>query len=147
MNCILIADVKGLGKKGDVVKVKDGYFHNFLAPQKKAVPATDASMRELEQQKQSQQRKDELALAACREQKKALEDKQYTIEVKAGEHGKIFGSVTSIDIVEAVKKSGGELDKKQVELKSPIKETGDYEVSVKLHPQVHATLKVHVKGV
>lgn len=147
MNCILITDVKGLGKKGDVVKVKDGYFHNFLAPQKKAVPATDASMRELEQQKQSQQRKDELALAACKEKKQLLENKQYTIEVKAGEHGKIFGSVTSIDIVEAVKKSGAVLDKKQVDLKSPIKEIGEYTVSVKLHPQVQANLKVIVKGV
>lgn len=144
MKVILLENVKGLGKKGDVVTAKDGYAHNFLFPKKLAVEANQSNMRSLEQQQHSQKKQADAKLAQAEDLKKQLEALKVIVSVKAGEAGRIFGSVTSIDIADALVKQGVTIDRKTIDLKAPIKELGEYQVPVKLHPAVTATLQVSV---
>lgn len=145
MKVILQQDVKGKGKKGDVVTVAEGYARNFLFPRNLAVEATDANMNTLKQQqeKKAKQKSQELADA------KALVDQlgQVTVKVdaKCGEGGRLFGSVTSKEIVDILAKEHKiKLDKRKIELKEPLKSLGVYNLPVKPHPQVQGTLKVQV---
>lgn len=145
MKVILLADVKGKGKAGDVVKVNDGYARNMLFPKGLAKEATAGNLKNLEHQKaiaaeQEAERKAEAEATA-----KKLADLTVKIETKAGDNGKLFGSITSADIADACKEQAGiEIDKKKIVLDAPVKKAGNVEVQVKLYPEVTAKLKVEI---
>lgn len=145
MEVILLEDVKSLGKKGEVVKVSDGYASNFILPRKLGLEATKANLNNLRnQQKRDEQAAKEL-LEQMRDFAKKLEAESIRVTMKAGEGGRVFGSVSSKEIAtEAKKQHDFDIDKKKIVLDEPIKAFGTYEVPVKLHPQVTATLKVVV---
>lgn len=145
MIVILTKDVKGTGKAGDIVKVNDGYARNMLLPKGLAKEATQGNVRNLEKQKELAAEKLQEQKAAARKQAEKLETITVVIQSKGGENGKLFGSITSKDIAEALEKQEGiKVDKKKIELTSPIKQTGDTQVAVKLFPEISANLKVKV---
>ena len=146
MQVILLEDVKSLGKKGDTVKVSDGYAKNMLLPKKLAVEATQKAKNELK----NQQKRDSIIAQNQLDEAKAYGEKiaKETVQLtmKAGEGGRVFGSVSSKEIVTAAKQQFGfDIDKKKLQIPEPIKAFGTYEIPVKLHPQVTTTLKVQVK--
>lgn len=145
MKVILLKDVKGLGKEGELVNAKDGYARNFLIPRKLAVEATDANLKKWEEdmarKRQKQQEEYERALKL----KEKIEDVSIEIKSKAGEGGKLFGSITSKDIAEALKKQHKiDVDKKKIDMKNNIKTLGTTTVEIKVYPEITATLKVNV---
>ncbi|MEG0391160.1 MAG: 50S ribosomal protein L9 [Anaerovoracaceae bacterium] len=145
MIVILLKDVKGTGKAGDVVKVSDGYARNMLLPKGMAKEATDGNVRNLEKQKAMAAEKLAEAKAAAEETGKKLEEIVVNIVTKGGEGGRLFGSITSKDIAEALEKQTGiTVDKKKIVLDSPIKATGETTVVVKLFAEVSANLRVNV---
>ena len=145
MIVILMKDVKGAGKAGDVVKVSDGYARNMLLPKGLAKEATEGNIRSLEKQKAIAAEKHEEQKAAAKALAEKLEKITLEIKTKGGETGKLFGSITSKDIAEALEKQENvKIDKKKIELTSPIKQTGNTQVDVKLFPEVSAVLKVSV---
>ncbi len=145
MKVILLADVKGQGKAGDVVKVSDGFARNMLFPKGLAKEATPGNLKHLEKQKADAAAKEAAKKAEATELAEKLEKVTVKIETKAGENGKLFGSITSADIAAACKEQFGfDLDKKKINLSSPIKQAGSSELTVKLYPEVSATLKVEV---
>jgi large subunit ribosomal protein L9 len=141
---ILMADVKGFGSQGDVVRVADGYARNFLFPRDLAAPVTEATRRKLEKARRIRGEQDAKELDAARNVVKSIEQISCTIPVKAGEGGKLFGSVTSADIVSALKVQGVEIDKHQVDLPEPLRELGVFNVPIKVHSKIQATLKIWV---
>lgn len=146
MKVILIQDVKSLGKKGDIVNASDGYARNMLFPKKLAIPATDGAVKDLAAKKRGEEKQAQQALEAAENLKKEIESKSVDIRIKVGENGRVFGSVSTKEIAEAVKTQlGMELDKKKMILEHPIKELGTTAVDIRLHPQVTAALKVNVK--
>ncbi len=145
MKIILLQDVKSLGKKGDVVKVSDGYARNMLLPRKMGVEATPRNLNDLKLQKANQEKKVQENLETAQAFAKQLEGRQVNVSLKVGEGGKTFGSVSAKEIAEAVKEQLGlEIDKKKLQLPGAIKELGVTEVTVKLHPKVSAKLAVSV---
>ena len=145
MQVILLEDVKTLGKKGEIVKVSDGYATNFVLPKKLGVLATAANLNELKVQKKREDKAAAEQLAAAKEFAAQIEEKIIRVSIKSGEGGKVFGSVSSTEIsVEAKKQFGFDIDKKKIQLSEPIKAFGSYEIPVKLHPQVTAKLTVAV---
>lgn len=144
MQVILREDVDKLGKIGDTVKVRDGYARNYLIPMKKAIEATPKNLRAFEHAKKMvadrlrRLKKEAVTLAD------SIKGISVTIKAKAGEEGKLFGSVTSMDIAEAVKARGLDIDKRKILLDEPIKRLGEYTVKVKLHPDVAADIAVTV---
>lgn len=147
MKVILLQDVKSLGKKDEVVNVSDGYARNFIFKQKLGVEATLGNLNDL---KLRQQNADKVAaenLAAAKDFAKEIETKSVEVSIKAGQNGRVFGSVSTKEIAVAAKEQlGYDLDKKKMQLKEPIKNIGTYMVPIKLHPKVTAELKVIVKG-
>jgi len=144
MQVILREDIDKLGKIGDLVKVADGYARNFLVPRKKAIEATSKNMNAMNHAKKmvsDRLRKLKKEAAVDADRIKAL---AVTIKAKVGEEGKLFGSVTSMDIAEAMKVQGVLVDKRKIVLDEPIKRTGDYTITVKLHTDVTADFKVSV---
>lgn len=144
MKVIFIKDVKGQGKKGQVKEVSEGYASNFLLPRGLARPATEGNVKVLENQnaaeeKRKQQEKEEAVALG-----KKLESVTVELKAKAGEGGKLFGAITSKQIAEALGKQGHKIDKRKIELDEPIRTLGVTKMSVKLHPDVKATLKVQV---
>ncbi len=141
---ILIEDVPGLGEQGKKVKVSDGYARNYLLPQKLATPVNAATLRQLAKKQADYDarririREDAEALAA------KLKETELSIKAKAGNEGKIFGSVTAQHVLQALKDAKINLEKHQVVLENPIKELGTYGVAIKLTSEVHTTLKIHV---
>ena len=145
MIVILMKDVKGSGKAGDVVKVSDGYARNMLLPKGLAKEATEGNIRSLEKQKEIAAEKLEEQKAAAKEMAAKLEKITLKIESKGGDSGKLFGSITSKDIAEALEKQEGmKIDKKKIEMKTPIKQAGETEVTLKLFTEISAQLKVSV---
>lgn len=145
MIVILMKDVKGSGKAGDVVKVSDGYARNMLLPKGLAKEATEGNIRSLEKQKAIAAEKLEEQKAAAKEMAAKLEKITLKIESKGGDSGKLFGSITSKDIAEALEKQEGmKIDKKKIEMKTPIKQAGEIEVTLKLFTEISAQLKVSV---
>ena len=146
MKVILLEDVKSLGKKGQLVDVSDGYARNFILSKKKGIEATAENMNDLKQQKAHE---DKLAAQRLEEAKlfaAEIAKAEVVLELKVGEGGKLFGAVSSKEIAQAAKEQlNMELDKKKLVLPNPIKTVGTTSVSVKLHPQVTAELKVVVK--
>ena len=148
MKVILLEDVKSLGKKGEVVKVSDGYARNMLFPKKLGIEATPGNMKNLEQKKKIDEKNAAEELEKAREFAKDLETKSVTVGIKVGAGGKTFGSVSTKEIAEAAKKQLGiEIDKKKMVLSSPLRELGETSVPVRVHPKVTANLKVIVKEI
>ncbi len=139
-----MSDVSGLGSEGDVVKVKDGYARNYLLPRKLAAPVTEATRRQLEKRRKERDAQMAGQRATAVALKERIEQTSCTISVKTGAEGKLFGSVTAQDVVATLQVQGIDLDKHQLELAEPIRETGVFSVTAKLHPQVQATVKVWV---
>ena len=143
MKVILTADVKSLGKKGEIVDVSDGYARNMLLPKKLGVEANAKNINDLKLQKANE---DKVAKEQARALAADIAEKSITVSIKVGEGGKTFGSVSSKEIAEAAKAQINlELDKKKIQLPSPIRTLGVTMVPIKLHPKVTAELKVHVK--
>ncbi|MCB6993521.1 50S ribosomal protein L9 [bacterium 210820-DFI.6.37] len=145
MIVILQKDVKGTGKAGDVVKVSDGYARNMLIPKGMAKEATEGNIKNLEKQKEIAAEKRAEQKAAAQATAEKIQALSVTIETKGGEGGRLFGSITSKDIAEALADQHKiKVDKKKIVLDSPIKHTGDFTVPIKLFPEVAADLKVKV---
>lgn len=147
MEVILLEDVKNVGKKGDIVTVNDGYGRNVLLKKKQAVEATNKNRNDLKLKKANDDKIAAENLEAARELAKKIEASKITVPIKVGAGGKSFGSVSSKEIAEEVKKQLDlDIDKKKVLLKDAIKAAGEYDVKIKLHTQVTAALKVIVEG-
>ncbi|WP_124728571.1 50S ribosomal protein L9 [Staphylospora marina] len=145
MKVILLADVKGTGKKGEVKEVSEGYARNFLIPRKLAIPATDGNLNALKDRKQREERKKEEELKKAKELGEKLNQLTVRLTTRAGEGGRVFGSITSKQISQALKQQHNlDVDKKKIQLGEPIRSLGVTKVPVKLHPEVTATLSVHV---
>lgn len=145
MIVILQKDLKGTGKAGDVVKVSDGYARNMLIPKGIAKEATEGNIRNLEKQKEIAAEKKAEQKAAAEETAKKISGLSVIIKTKGGEGGRLFGSITSKDIAEALADQHKiKVDKKKIDLDSPIKQTGDFTIPIKLYPEVAAQLKVTV---
>ncbi|HHW01397.1 MAG TPA: 50S ribosomal protein L9 [Thermoanaerobacterales bacterium] len=145
MKVILLKDVKDIGVKGEVVNVAEGYARNYLFPRKMAAEATEAGLRQLEQEKKAQEKKREKEKQIAIRQAEMLAKTHLTLKVKAGEQGKLFGSITSKDISEALKEQYNiDIDKRKIELSSPIKSVGDYEVTIKLAPEVETKILLKI---
>ena len=144
MKVIFMKDVKGQGKKGETKEVSEGYATNFLIPQGLAKPASQGNMKILENQKQAEARRKEQEKEEARKLGEKLKTMTVKLESKAGEGGRLFGSITNKQIAEALEKMDIKLDKRKIVLDEPIRALGVTEVPVKLHPDVTSTLKVHV---
>ncbi|MBU3571732.1 50S ribosomal protein L9 [Priestia aryabhattai] len=145
MKIIFLKDVKGKGKKGEVKNVSDGYAHNFLLKNGYAVEATGGNVKVLEAQKNREQKDAAAELQANKELKATLEELTVELTAKSGEGGRLFGSITSKQIAEELKKKHKiKVDKRKIELNDAIRALGYTNVPVKLHPEVTATVKVHV---
>lgn len=142
MKIILLEDVKNMGKKGDLLEAKDGYARNYLLPRALAMEATPSNLRELEHQNYAKDKKEAKALEKAENLKEKMEKEVLEMKVKAGEAGRIFGSVTAMDISAGLKKLGYNIDKKRIALESPLKSLGEHEVKLKLHPQVQAKIRL-----
>jgi large subunit ribosomal protein L9 len=146
MKVILTEDVKGTGKKGEVVTVKDGHGRNFLIPRGLALPATEGNVKRFEDVVKNIQNKRGRDIKVASEFKAKLEEISLTIKKKVGIDGRLFGSVTHMDIVDAIKNAtGAEVAKKNVRLEEPIKMTGAYTVEIHLDQNVNAAVKVEVE--
>ena len=146
MKVILLKDVKAQGKKGDVINVSDGYANNFLLKNNLAVPANQANLNINNKQKAEEAKLKAEQKAEAEALAKVINGAEVEISATLGAGGKLFGSVTNKEIEEALKKQNIVVDKKQIILDAPIKAPGRYVVSVKLHSQVCAKLKVNVVG-
>ena len=144
MEIILREDIDKLGQRGQMVKVAAGYARNFLLPRKLAVPATEANKKIVEQERQAHLRRDAKASSEASELGKLMSAVELTITQKAGENDQLFGSVTTSDIAAALERAGYSIDRKKIQLDEPIKQLGDYKVSVRLHREVAIEIPVHV---
>ena len=148
MKVVLLQDVKGKGKKDEIVNVSDGYAKNFLLKKKLGTIADSKNMNDLKLKKANDEKLAAENLAAAKELSKVVESKTVVVSLKAGEGGKPFGSVSSKEIAQAAHEQHElELDKKKIVLNEPIKSFGVFEVPVKLHPEVTAVLKVSVEEI
>ncbi len=147
MKIILTNEVSGLGIAGDVVEVKDGYARNYLVPNGLAIRWTKGGEKDVEQIRRGRKIRQIATIEQANEVKGRLEGIKVNLKVRAGDGGRLFGSVTPADIATAIKDAGGpEVDKRRVELRTPIKTLGDHQVSVRLHEDVVATFGVEVKA-
>ena len=146
MDIILTADVKALGKKGEIVKVSDGYARNFIVPKKLGLEATPKNLNDLKLQKAAEAKKAQEILEEAQELAASIASKSVTLKIKSGEGGRTFGSVSTKEIAQAMKDQlGMEIDKKKLVLADPLKNIGTFTVPIKLHPKVTAQLKVKVE--
>lgn len=145
MKVVLLQDVKDLGKKGELVNASDGYARNFLFPRKLAVEATSGRLKEIEDKKSSEKNKKEMELKAAKELADRLSKIEISFKSKAGENGKLFGSITGKDVADAIKAQQKiVVDKKKVVLHDAIKTLGTYQVEIKVYPEVSAKVNVKV---
>ena len=144
MKVILIAEVESIGKKGETKEVKEGFARNYLLPKRFAVEATAANLKEWEQKRQALKKKEDSAIAGAEGLASSLQGVSCVIPVKVGEEDKLFGSVTSQNISDALSRSGFDISKKDIELDAPIKTLGAHEVPVRLHHNVIVNIKVEV---
>ena len=146
MKVILLKDVKGTGKKNEVKEVSDGYARNFLLPKKLAVPADNTNMKELNEKNKSKENKAQKEYEAAVELGKKMEELSVVIYSKAGDGGRLFGSITSKDIAEQIKKQHNiEVDKRMITLDEPIRVLGSRFVDIKIHQKVTTKIRVDVK--
>ena len=146
MKIILRKDVATLGDAGEVVTVKNGYANNFLIPQGYAIRATEGTIRALETEKKQQARKIELQRKSARDLATKIEQLTLKVQAKAGESGKLFGTVTASDIAEALKAQGVEIDRRKITLEAPIKSLGKYEADAKIFLDITVKLNIEVEA-
>ena len=147
MEVILMEKIANLGELGQVVKVKDGYARNFLIPQGKAKRATEENKKQFEARRAELEKAQAAALAKAQERGKKLEGLTLQITQKAGPDGRLFGSVTNYDIVEALNKQGHEVERAQIRMpQGPLKQVGDFPIEIALHTDVALTITVSVLG-
>ena len=145
MQVILLNDVDKLGYKFDVVSVKPGFGRNYLIPQGKALMANSSNMKRLEEMKRRVERSESAKLGEYQAMAKKVTDAKLSIGAKAGKEGKIFGSVTSIQIIQALKEQLGiDIERRKVVMPEDVKHIGDYEATLNLHPEVTTTIKFEV---
>ena len=144
MKLLLKEDVRGLGICGDEVDVKDGYGKNFLIPNGQAIVATPKNLKQFNHQKNIVQARLKKVKISAEAQAQKIGKVVCIFKKKAGDNGKIFGAVTTQEISESLRGHGIELDRRKLQLKEPIKSLGDFEISVRLHPEVTATVKITV---
>jgi large subunit ribosomal protein L9 len=144
MEVILRESVDGLGKAGELVKVKDGFARNFLLPHKKAVKADPKNVKQLEHQKRVSEARGAKLRKSAEEMAAKFATASITIAREAGEEDKLYGSVTTKDIADALRLAGFTVDKRHIILKDHIKQIGTFDVPIKLHPEVNAVVKVWV---
>ncbi|MGI5842115.1 MAG: 50S ribosomal protein L9 [Christensenellales bacterium] len=144
MKVVLLKDVKGTGKKGEVKEVADGYGRNFLIKNGFARIADKSAILEASEQSKAKAYHEEQERLAAVAKAKLIEAQVLTVKIKCGENGRVFGAVTAKEIEQALLTIVSDVDKRKIELKNPIKATGLYPVSIKLHPQVTANFKVNV---
>lgn len=145
MDIILLEDVKSLGKKGQIVKVNDGYARNYILPKKLGLEATSKNLNELKLQKAHEEKRQQEILEEAQNFAQKISEKSVEVKMKSGEGGRTFGSISTKEIASAAKEQlGFDIDKKKMQLADPIKSLGVYNVSIKLHPKVTAELKVKV---
>jgi large subunit ribosomal protein L9 len=144
MQIILQEDVEKLGNRGDVVTVKPGYARNFLLPHKLAIEATAGNMKALERIRGALAKKTATELDAAKKQAELLTGVSLKFTRKTGENDQMFGSVTTADIADGLKAQGFEVDKRQIQLKDPVKALGEYPVTVKVFRDIAAEIKIHV---
>lgn len=143
---LLREDIESVGGRGDIVKVRAGYARNFLLPQGLATLATKGNVKQIEQERTALLKRAAEERSTAEAQKEQMSSISLTFERKAGEGGTLFGSVTSMDVAEALQAKGYEIDRRKISLKDPIKETGEYTVKVKLHREVTLEVPVEVKA-
>lgn len=144
MQVILRDKIENLGNAGDVVEVKPGYGRNYLIPKGLAYEATQANVRRLEAERAAQGRRDAETLNEARQRAASIEGVSLTFHARAGQEGKLFGSITSADIADKLAEQGVQIDRRTIELDEPIKALGVTSVPVRLHPQVRPEIKVWV---
>jgi len=145
MKVILQKNVKKLGKKGEIINTSDGHARNYLIPRGLAKEADEGNLKNLKQKKKAKKRRKQRELEEAKEKAKRLEGQIFTIAVKAGEGGRLFGSVTSNDIADKIKEDVAEkIDKRNIKLSKNIRTLGTKKVEIKLHKKVIATVKVKV---
>ena len=145
MKVILLKDVKSLGKKGDIVEVSEGYGRNFIIPSKSGVLADSKNMNTLKLQKQNEEKVAAQKLQEAQNLKAEIEKQKVTVTLKTGKDGRIFGSVSTKEIQEELKKQTGlDIDKKKIETTIPIKDLGNFTANIRLHKDVTAELPVIV---
>ncbi len=144
MQIILTEEVKGVGRAGEIVAVKDGYGRNYLIPKKLAVPATTTNLKALDHEKKVIADRQGKLKREADKVAKGIEALSCSIPCQVGEEGKLFGSVTTIDIEKFLKENGFAIERKNIHLEEPIKSLGEFTVEIKLHQDVKANLKVSV---
>ncbi len=146
MKVVLLEDVKGTGKKGDVKEVSDGFARNFLFPKKLAQEVNASVINELTNKKSAEDHKKKLELVEAESVKEKIDGKSYSIKAKSGAGGRLFGSVTTKEIASAIKEqSGCDVDRRKIQLDTDIKQHGSYEVTVKIYSGVQAILTIVVE--
>ena len=146
MKVILLQDVKGHGKKGDVVIASDGFARNYLFPRKLAVEATEKNLRELKNKQAAEAKRRQQEFEEAQKLADAISKAEVVVKAKSGEGGKLFGSITNKEIADALKKDHNiDLDRKKIVLQEPIRSLGNFELDVKVYPEVSAKLKVRVE--
>lgn len=145
-NVLLREDVDDLGARGEIVRVKAGYARNYLLPRKLAVQATASNVKQIEQERAALLKKEAKERASAEGQADQLRKLTLTFERKVGEHGILYGSVTSMDIAEALKERGYEIDRRRINLREAIKETGDFTVPLRLHREVTVEIPVRISA-
>ncbi len=146
MKVILLQDVKGVGKEGQVVEVSDGYGRNFLLKKKLAKESSAANLNEVKLKQGARAEHEKRAYEAALDLKNDLGGKSFTLKMKSGEGGKLYGAVTTADVSDELKKNGYDIDKKQVVINNAIKMVGTFGVRIKLHPKVSCEININVEA-
>lgn len=144
MEVILRQDIEKLGTRGQIVNVADGYARNYLLPRRLAVPATEANKKIIEQERQAHLRREAKEKAEAEELARMLAGVKVTVHQKAGEYDQLFGSVTAMDIAEALAQQNFHIDRRKIQLEQPIKQLGEYKVPIRLHREVTVEITVEV---
>ena len=144
MKVVLLKDVKGTGKKGEIKEVSDGYAKNFLLKNGSAKVANASALNENAMRKESDAYHKEMEKQAAKALADRLASSKVIVEIKCGENGKTFGSVTTKEISDALNKQGYEVDKRKIELKEPLKTIGSYKINIKLHPEISAQIDLEI---
>ena len=146
MKVVLLKDVKNIGKRDEIVNVSDGYARNFLFPQRLAAEATAGTLKEISKKRAAQDAREAEQLAEAQAKAAALKGKVIELAIKCGSQGRLYGSVTAAEVAEALEKQHSvSVDRRKIDLGDPIKEIGDREISIRLHPGVSTTMKLRVK--
>ena len=148
MKVVLLKDVKNVGKKDDILTVSDGYARNFLFPQKLAAEATPGALKEIQRKRAAQDAREAELLSEAKDRAAALKDKVIALEVKCGDKGRLYGSVTAAEVAEALEKQHGvKVDKRKIDIGEPIRETGMRTISVWLYSGVTTPMKLDVQPI